>query len=427
MRDPNRRRRWDQVAIKATAPTILDVRSGPLETCEDLERNCNEIKTLLRLQQPSDPRDSPVLHLYEYFWTYLGGDGSKNRPVGELILVTEHLGQDLDQWWRQEQQKSNGLIFESVAREISETLVGALDFIHRHKIVHRDIKMQNVMFRRNGDYRSLKVIDFGLAKVLEHDKAQANDFCGTKGYIAPEIYLGQPYGYEVDMFALGVMAFRLLSGNRPFHSNNANKLASDTINLRYTIMDNVWDGVTAEALHFVRKLLIGRDERLTASLAVQHEWFRSREESVLHSDYSNFAPTGSYSRAIVRTHVPAADDGPQSVGATTTVNRFWLDDRLYVPINILQIYNLYAGRIVNNNIEEQKGDNLILLEEVTNHSLTPLPIYLGQLKKYNERECRRICRQAAQIVQILHSNKMAHRNIHLGSFLVDTKVRFGFV
>jgi serine/threonine protein kinase len=420
--DPNRPNRpWHRVAIKETSPNALDYRSGPLLTPDELERNCQEVKALLRLQQqpPRQGRDSPVVCLYEYFWTHKGGNGARNSPVGELILVTEYLGLDLDQWWRQ--QLLDGVLYESVAREIAHTLVDALDFIHSRDVVHRDVKMPNVLFRRKGDYRSLKVIDFGFAKVLDHDGALANDYCGTPGYLAPEIYSNKPYGYEVDMFALGVIVFRLLSGNQPFESKNQDKCHRDTIQLRYKIMGNEWDEVPPEASRFVRKLLIGRDERLTAKQALDHEWFRSREESVLRIDNSTFDTDGAYTRAFVQTQAPV---DPQVVGPA---NRFWLDERLDRPVRYLERHHLYGGRIIQpNNDEQQQGDNMILLEEVLQPHMRTLPSYVVELTSYTERECRRICRQAAQIVKIMHSNSMAHRNIHFGQFVVDENVRLGF-
>jgi len=104
------------------------------------------------------------------------------------------------------------------------------------------------------------------------------------------------------MFALGVIIFRLLSGVRPFSSNNQDKLRRDTIDLRYSVQGSNWKGVSPQALKLVRKLLIGKEQRLSALEAMDHEWFLTGgEDSVLRADFSqsrDYVPDDSYSRAL---------------------------------------------------------------------------------------------------------------------------------
>lgn len=212
-------------------------------------------------------------------------------------MVSELLDQELDQW-RQEQT----VFMESAAKQIASVLLNALDFMHSRKVVHRDIKLQNVLFRVKGNFSTLKVVDFGLAKTLDNNES-ARDFCGSLGYIAPEIYKGEEYKYEVDMFALGVIVFRLLSGARPFSSTNPDKLRRDTTDLKYSIKGRSWGNVSPEALKIVRKLLIGKEQRLTAQQAIDHEWFSTTgEDSILRADYTaalDYVPQNDgYSEAI---------------------------------------------------------------------------------------------------------------------------------
>jgi serine/threonine protein kinase len=89
------------------------------------------------------------------------------------------------------------------------------------------------------------------------------------------------------MFAFGVLLFRLLSGERPFPSNNSQVLKRHTIELRYNVQGSDWEGVSTAAKDMVRKLLINDQERLTAEEALQHHWFKETGHSVLRADLTH--------------------------------------------------------------------------------------------------------------------------------------------
>ena len=260
---------WTNVAIKQTQPNQLDLRNGRVvRNYDDLESFCEEVKVLIRLRQGS-PQTSNVLYLYEYF--LVGKD---------VFLITELLSQDLEKW-----RQDCTLFKERMAIDICRSVLRSLIFLGQRNVVHRDIKLQNVLFRSSGDFSSLKLVDFGLSRVLEEDEF-LRDFCGSIGYIPPEIYNNQKYRYEVDMFAFGVLLFRLLSGERPFPHNNSQILKRHTIEYRYTVIGNAWATVSETAKDLVRKLLINREERLTAEQALAHPWFSTPGYSVLRPDLS---------------------------------------------------------------------------------------------------------------------------------------------
>jgi len=280
---------WHHVAIKKTTPTVLDKQNGSIRDYRDVEANCAEIRTLIRLRQDY-AETTPVLFLYEYFWKY-------DRRHPELYMVFELLGQELEDW-RQEQN----VFLESSAKKITRVLLNAIEFMHSRQVVHRDIKLQNVLFRVKNDFNTLKIADFGFAKTLDNS-ATTRDYCGSLGYMAPEIYKNEKYRFEVDMFALGVIVFRLLSGVRPFAPHrNPERIKEETIALRYSVQGSCWKDVSPQAVKLVRKLLIGKEERLSAVEASEHEWFNEGgEDSVLCADYSqsiDYMPDDGYSRAI---------------------------------------------------------------------------------------------------------------------------------
>jgi serine/threonine protein kinase len=93
----------------------------------------------------------------------------------------------------------------------------ALDFFQRKKVIHRDIKLDNVLINSiedKGDYE-IRVADFGLAAFNPKDEPLFHK-CGSPGYVAPEVFRGQGYSYHADMFSLGAVFFNLISGRYLF-------------------------------------------------------------------------------------------------------------------------------------------------------------------------------------------------------------------
>src|SRR5262245_47478380 len=109
--------------------------------------------------------------------------------------------------------KENPALPVSQALEIVEQVGAALDEAHRHGIVHRDIKPANVFLDDRG---RVKVGDFGIARLEDSELTQTGVGLGTPGYIAPEVLRGGRADARSDLFALGVLAYALLAGRKPF-------------------------------------------------------------------------------------------------------------------------------------------------------------------------------------------------------------------
>src|SRR5690349_11107698 len=105
---------------------------------------------------------------------------------------------------------------EAVAYAIE--IARALQAAHDHRIVHRDVKPQNVLIDEEG---TAKVTDFGIARSLTEEGLTADGrVLGTTDYVSPEQALGQDVGPESDLYSLGVVLFEMLTGDVPFHGEN---------------------------------------------------------------------------------------------------------------------------------------------------------------------------------------------------------------
>lgn len=105
-----------------------------------------------------------------------------------------------------------GSFSEADAREIIHQILDGLHYLHENGIVHRDLKPENLLCSDNG---SVVISDFGLSKFFERGQL-LHTRCGTIGYTAPEIVLGESYSPKVDLWAVGVVTYILLSGIAPF-------------------------------------------------------------------------------------------------------------------------------------------------------------------------------------------------------------------
>ncbi len=175
----------------------------------------------------------------------------------------------------------------SVARslEIGAEIADALAAAHANGVLHRDLKPANVMMTPNG---RVKVLDFGLAKMLASEDAPANDtatrtqpgrLLGTPAYMAPERLRGQPGDHRADIFSLGVIVFELLTGRRPFEGSDLVALIANVITQVPPLASEVEPAVPGQVSELVAQILSKEPStRPSAASLLKTEFDRLRRE-----------------------------------------------------------------------------------------------------------------------------------------------------
>ncbi|XP_067243274.1 caM kinase-like vesicle-associated protein [Chanodichthys erythropterus] len=224
----------------------------------------NEIVILKMVKHPN------ILQLVDVYETrkeyYLFLELATGREVFDWIL---------DQGYYSERDTSN------VIRQVME----AVAYLHSLKIVHRNLKLENLVYYNRLKHSKIVISDFHLAKL---ENGLIKEPCGTPEYLAPEVVGRQRYGRPVDCWALGVIMYILLSGNPPFYDeaddddyeNHDKNLFRKILAGDYEFDSPYWDDISESAKNLVSRLMeVDTDLRLTAQEAINHEWISGNAAS----------------------------------------------------------------------------------------------------------------------------------------------------
>jgi len=183
---------------------------------------------------------------------------------------------------------SNYDLTEEKCKKFVIELLKALNFLHERQIIHLDLKPQNVMMKSKRDEFKIKLIDFGLAKRLEHGRVKTG-FVGTVGFMAPEVAKSQYGGNDrdfattaSDIFSLGVIIYMLVSGGmEPFWDGSDVRAIKNTLRKEVSFNHSEFHGVSREAKDFIKRVLEKpQAKRMTGKQCLGHSWLQQDKHEV---------------------------------------------------------------------------------------------------------------------------------------------------
>jgi serine/threonine protein kinase len=196
----------------------------------------------------------------------------------QTILVMDYVeGEEL--FHCVSKHKDNKVDEHTAARYIAQ-LFSAISYLHHRGVVHRDIKLENIMLTHQGE---IKLIDFGFSKRIG-DKRVLNSCCGSPNYMSPEMLRStrtqdqsvlptkhSKYGREVDIWAAGVAMYVLLVGKYPFYDERRSHWHRSILQGNYAVPSTM----SEEARDLLSKVLnVDSEARYTADQAIAHPWLR---------------------------------------------------------------------------------------------------------------------------------------------------------
>ncbi|KAK9061851.1 hypothetical protein SSX86_019035 [Deinandra increscens subsp. villosa] len=170
-----------------------------------------------------------------------------------------------------------GKYAEYDAKGVLIQMLTVVAFCHLQGVVHRDLKPENFLFATKDNDAELKAIDFGLSDFVSPEK-KLDDIVGSAYYVAPEV-LQRSYSTEADVWSIGIIAFVLLCGNRPFWGRTESGIFRSVLKNEPHFDEALWSKLSFEAKDFVKTLLNKNPrKRLTAAQALCHPWLRNDNE-----------------------------------------------------------------------------------------------------------------------------------------------------
>ncbi|KAH1060654.1 hypothetical protein GLYMA_02G163300v4 [Glycine max] len=288
-----------------------------------------------------------------------------------------------------------GKYSEEDARVVMIQILSVVAFCHLQGVVHRDLKPENFLFTSKDDNSSLKAIDFGLSDYVKPDE-RLNDIVGSAYYVAPEV-LHRSYGTEADMWSIGVIAYILLCGSRPFWARTESGIFRAVLKADPSFDEAPWPSLSVDAKDFVKRLL-NKDyrKRLTAAQALSHPWLVNHHDDmripldmIIHKLVKAYICSSSLRksalRAVLRSSTDASKDSRvlEYVSMVSSIQYRKLDFEEFCAAAIsvhqlegMETWEQHARRAYE--LFEKEGNRPIMIEELASElGLSPsVPVHV---------------------------------------------------
>jgi len=213
-------------------------------TEKEKEYILNEVSILKLINHPNIPKVHGIYETNEKI--FIAMDLIKDGELFEYLI------------------ESRRLPTEEANKAVSQ-LLKVMKYLKELKIMHRDIKTENMMVNlgKGGKLKKVYLIDFGLAKFTD-SSVEVTQKLGTMGYCAPEVILKEKYGESVDMWSAGIVYYLLLAGKLPFDGKTNESISDRTVNSPLSLEDKVFKELDLKVHQFLESSLIkDPKERLT--------------------------------------------------------------------------------------------------------------------------------------------------------------------
>lgn len=242
-----------KVAIKITS-------SNGIDNSDDIDSIFTEFETVKALNHPN------IVKILNYFVI---------KKSMQTYCIMEYLeGGELLQFLEE-----NTKLDESQAREIFKQIISAIDYCHKHKIIHRDLKLENIL-RVDNDSLKIKIVDFGIAGLFAGHKSEITK-AGSVNYLSPEIISRKNLNASpaLDVWAIGCILYSILIGSLPFADKNEKVLMKKIVSQEVEFPKNV--KISGEVTDLIKKMLNKNPEKRIRIIDIkQHPWFLDKKMKI---------------------------------------------------------------------------------------------------------------------------------------------------
>ena len=176
----------------------------------------------------------------------------------------------------EERNKEKVQISEKIAAKITKTIAEGIRYLNFFGVIHRDIKPENIMFEDKNDIKSLKIIDLGVSQALTYGEVSSEPI-GTDGYISPEIYMHHNYSFKIDVWALGIILYIMITGGiLPFDDDQMDNkvIGKKVVYLQQEYPEEYFGKSSKGLINLLDRMLEKNDQkRININDLIKESWF----------------------------------------------------------------------------------------------------------------------------------------------------------